>query len=85
MGISNRKYSTLYRHYQLCHILNTRPSYLYDLAVPESLGPGEEEKFKPKPLDGEVELFEVSPSSKPTIICVRLTVIPGSSYCHYLK
>ena len=32
---------------------------MYDLAVPSSLHPEEQEKFRPKPLDGEVEAFEV--------------------------
>ena len=33
--------------------------YVYDLAVPTDTPEAELEAFKPKPLDGEVEFFEV--------------------------
>lgn len=33
---------------------------MYDLEVPSSMSVEEQEAFKPKPLDGEVEHFEVS-------------------------
>jgi hypothetical protein len=64
-GIFNLKSSTCHDIYESYNrISNMRfPSsrYVYDLAVPPSLTPEEQELFRPKPLDGEVEAFEVSP------------------------
>jgi hypothetical protein len=38
------------------------PRYVYDLRIPQGVNPT---PFQPKPLDGEVESFEVSLSSFP--------------------
>ncbi|EPQ50852.1 LOC733379 protein-like protein [Gloeophyllum trabeum ATCC 11539] len=35
--------------------------FVYDLRVPAGLGEQERERFRPKPLDGEVEAFELLP------------------------
>lgn len=37
--------------------------FVYDLEVPSTTSVEGQEAFKPKPLDGEVEHFEVSPGS----------------------
>lgn len=47
----------------------TPPRFLYDLRIPAGADPT---PFQPKPLDGEVEYFEVR------IRCSRLRFIPDS-------